>query len=279
MTDSKPGLQVIGLGLGRTGTGSVKLALEKLGYKVLHSTFISPAVGAMNELTYAEVSEHPKDLQHFSTKWPEVYAKIDNGTITRADWDALFKDYTATQDYPTCMFPNELLAAYPDAKFVLTVREPQKWFDSTVNTIAKTGEWPWWQLSWLLRPQTRGIKRISGRIWKTFFHGRLRQDGVAVYEAHIDECQRVIPASQLLVFSVKDGWEPLCNFLGKDVPEGEFPHEHEGGDMGASIDSYHRQLLKEFTGYVFGSVGAIGFIATLVIHRRTISTLIRGLRS
>ncbi|EJD38228.1 hypothetical protein AURDEDRAFT_128991 [Auricularia subglabra TFB-10046 SS5] len=158
---STGGLQVIGPGLGRTGTGSVKLALERLGYKTLH--------------------------------------KIEDGTITQADWDALFKDYTATQDFPTCMFPRELIIAYPDAKL-----------PSTFQTIGKTSLFPWWHLSWLLRPQARGIKRISNRIWTNFFHGSVGQDGAAVYTAHIEECEKVIPANQLLVYNVEEGWEPLC---------------------------------------------------------------------
>lgn len=255
------GLQVIGLGLGRTGTGSVKLALEKLGYKTLH------------------MSEHPKDLKHFSVKWPEIYKKIDDGTITRADWDALFKDYTATQDFPTCMFPRELIVAYPDAKYILTVRDdPKKWHASVMNTIGKTSIFPWWHLSWLLRPQTRGIKKISNRIWTNFFHGRVGQDGAAVYEAHIVECKKIIPQSQLLVYNVKEGWKPMCKFLGKEIPDGEFPFEHEGQGMGAGIDAYHRQLLKEFTRFVLGGTGIVGLAALLLLNRRTVVSFLGGLR-
>ena len=219
-------------------------------------------------------------------------------------------------DFPTCMFPRELLAAYPDAKFILTVRDPDKWYASTRNvrpsitgllqprtyssqTIGKTAEFPFWHLSWLLRPQTRGIKHISNRIWSDFFGGRLhdKEHSIAAYRAHEALCRETIPADQLLVFDVKtDGWEKLCTFLGKPVlvsivtklvsiiiltklKNEEFPHEHEGGNMGAMIDAYQKQLVKEFAGYVVGGAGLVGLTALAILRRKTIISLVRGLRT
>ncbi|EJD38217.1 hypothetical protein AURDEDRAFT_116572 [Auricularia subglabra TFB-10046 SS5] len=263
MADSKrtygAGMQVIGLGLGRTGTGSTKIALNKMGYKTFH----------MNEVM--------SDMRHFSTKWPEIYEKVDTGTVTRADWDALFKDFNATLDFPAAMFPRELYAAYPNAKFILTVRDDaKKWHDSVVNTVSKTNEWPLWHLSYLLRPPWWGLMRITDYVWGKFFNGRFKEDGMAVYEAHIAECKKVIPPNQLLVFNVKQGWEPLCRFLGKDVPQGPFPFEHEGKEMAAWFRAMNRFLLVQLVGY---TACLAGLTAVLVMKRQTIAAIIRGLQS
>ncbi|KAH8926249.1 hypothetical protein BT69DRAFT_1215495 [Atractiella rhizophila] len=220
------GLKVIGLGLGRTGTGSVRDALRVLGYKTFH------------------MSENPTDLDHYSTAWPLLYAKADKGMVTREDFDRIFSKggYTATQDFPTCCFPRELLAAYPDAKFILTVRDPAKWKYSVDTTVARGGRWPLYHLVRFLRNE-RALKlsKISSYCQDRFFVG----DMEAKFTAHVEECKRIIPPNQLLVYRVEEGWEPLCRFLEKPIPDLPFPHSHEGKEMKAGFDIYEKMLWKQ----------------------------------
>ncbi|EJD38233.1 hypothetical protein AURDEDRAFT_116577 [Auricularia subglabra TFB-10046 SS5] len=252
-------IKVIGVGLGRTGTGSTMMALNKLGYKTFH------------------MKEVRTNLKHFSIKWPEIYKKVEAGTITRADWDDVFGDYTATLDFPAAMFPRELYAVYPNAKYILTVRDDaKKWHASTMSTVAKTNEFPFWHLTYLLRPPWAGLLKITDYFWGTFFHGRLKEDGMAIYEAHNELCKQVIPADQLLVFNVKEGWGPLCAFLGKEVPEGDFPYENEGKQMAAMFNSMNRFLVLQLIGY---TAGIAGLTAVLAFKRQNIAAFIRGFRT
>jgi len=90
-----------------------------------------------------------------------------------------------------------------------------------MQTIGQSASFPWWQLSWLLRPGSRPIKAISSRIWGSFFRGQVSNKEVAIqaYKDHEALVRATIPSDQLLVFDVKkDGWQELCQFLGKDIP-------------------------------------------------------------
>jgi hypothetical protein len=148
------------------------------------------------------------------------------------DWPALFGDYQATVDFPGCSFYKELMDTYPDAKVLLTVRDPERWYESTYETV--------YQLSllmprWLRWPQRFSeIHRLLSEVyWGGLFEERFEYRGraIALFNAWNAEVQATVPADKLLIFDVKQGWEPLCAFLGVPVPTEPFPHENDRAEM------------------------------------------------
>ncbi len=192
-------LQVIGAGFGRTGTLSMKAALEQLGYVKCHH---------MVEVLMAKDS---KQLDH----WDAV------GQGQRPGWDEIFEGYQASVDFPSSVYWKDLAEAYPEAKVVLTVRSFESWYKSAAGTIYAVGKK---QPAWTrLIPKPRKIDRMTKNIiWDGKFDGKFEDKAYAetVWNAHIEEVKSTLPADRLLVFEVKDGWEPLCAFLDKPVPEG-----------------------------------------------------------
>ena len=208
-------IQVIGAGLGRTGTLSLKLALEELGFsRCYHMT--------------------------------EVLARIQDARVWDAaargepvDWDALFRGYQATVDWPGCSFYEELLRRYPDAKVLLTVRDPEKWYDSARQTIYYVRHnFPSWAR--LMNPRMGPFIRMLDRlIWDGTFQGRFEDKSfaIAVFNRHNEQVRRDVPADRLLVYEVSQGWGPLCTFLGVAVPEGKpFPHLNDAAAFRAKFN-------------------------------------------
>lgn len=207
-------LQVIGAGLGRTGTLSLKLALEDLGFvKCYHMT---------------EVIAHPEHAP--------VWDAAARGEAV--DWDALFEGYRAAVDWPPCRFYAELMQCYPEAKVILTVRDADRWYDSALRTIYHArrtfARWPM-----PLLPRMRAFERMLDRlIWDGTFDGRFedKAHAIAVYDRHNDEVRRRVPPERLLVFEVKQGWGPLCAFLGVPEPaDRPFPHVNDTEEFRARI--------------------------------------------
>lgn len=197
-------LQVIGAGVGRTGTYSLKLALNLLGVGPCHH---------MEEV-----------ILHLPQQVP-LWAKAEAG---QPDWPAIFKGYTSAVDWPTATFFRELNAAYPKAKFILTVRSPESWVESFSSTIFKLldmkSEMPAELQDWL----AMGIAVIE----KAGFRQGMDKPALArAFNAHIEAVKKTIPADRLLVYQVKEGWGPLCAFLGKPVPSEDFPRSNDRGEF------------------------------------------------
>ncbi len=195
-------LKLIGAGYGRTGTLSLKLALEELGLTPCHHM--------------AEVILHPES----SADWSR--AADGNG-----DWDKIYRNYAATVDFPGCTFWRELAAFYPDAKVLLSVRDPEKWFESTQATIFSRES--------IQRLESTPMKEFFDKVvWKVF-DGRLRDRNfmIEAFNRHNAEVQRSIPKDRLLVYEVSQGWEPLCAFLGVPVPRTPFPKVNSREEMAA----------------------------------------------
>ena len=191
-------LEVIGPGFGRTGSNSMQLALNQLGLGPCHHMH--------------EVGAHPEQLPAWDT-----YSR--GGP---ADWDAMFAGYRAQVDWPGAAVWRDLIVHYPKAKVVLTVRDPEEWFTSISNTIVpftnSKDDNP--------DPHGRAIAQMCNRlINEQVFDGRMgeRAHAIEVFRAHIDEVQRTVPKDRLLTFNVKEGWAPLCAFLGVAVPQKPFP--------------------------------------------------------
>ena len=189
-------MDVIGVGVGRTGTYSLKLAINRLGLGPCHH---------MEEV-----------LQNMPVHVPLWSAAVDGSP----DWRAIYNGYQSAVDWPTACFFRELVKEIPSAKFVLTQRSPENWADSFGSTIYK-----------LLAGRDQAppemhalLDMVISIVAKTGFPAGLERDGlIKAFVAHNEAVKETIPANQLLIFAVKDGWEPLCTFLDVPVPDEPFP--------------------------------------------------------
>jgi Sulfotransferase domain len=192
-------MKVIGAGLPRTGTMSLKLALEQLGCGPCYH--------------YSTLWQRPGDV--------DTWAAIEAGQP--ADWDALLGDFQSAVDWPPSMYYKELMQQYPEAKVVLTLRDPDHWYESFSNTILWAHDMP-------AEPgQEKGRDLMLAYAARTFEgSAHDRQGALATFQRYGDEVQEYVPREQLLVFEVQEGWEPLCRFLDVPVPEGRpFPRAND----------------------------------------------------
>jgi hypothetical protein len=192
-----PTLRAIGAGFGRTGTLSLRDALVRLG------------CGPCDHMR--ENFDHPERF----TLWDEVLRRKNAGEPI--DWRPLLSGFQAIVDWPGAYFWRELTAAHPDTKVILTVRDPDRWYDSIQATIFSLRD----------DQLPEGPRDIS---FNRTFSGRLtdRAHCQAVFARHNQAVQEAISPDRLLVFDVKEGWEPLCAFLGVSVPGDEpFPRVND----------------------------------------------------
>lgn len=156
-----------------------------------------------------------------------THAKIWEAAAQGEDvnWDALLRGYQAAVDYPACSFYQELMDAFPDARVVLSVRDPERWYESAYETIylALQAVPPW--ARWL--PWINDLHRMNNAlIWEGQFEGQFedRAHAIDLFNQWNDAVAAAVAAERLLIFDVKQGWEPLCAFLGVAVPARPFPH-------------------------------------------------------
>lgn len=204
-------LKLIGAGFGRTGTTSLKAALEELGFAKCYHMI--------------EVITHPAHVPI----WTAALASKP------PDWQAFFTGYQATVDWPGCTFYQELMRVYPEAKVLLTVRNPEKWYDSTRNTIYQLPRSPAIRMLRLFLPHLCRFTALNEQlIWQGTFGGKFtdRAHAIAVFQAHIAAVKEYVPAERLLVYDVHEGWEPLCKFLDVPVPPDKpFPRLNDTATM------------------------------------------------
>lgn len=204
-------LKVIGVGFGRTGTMSLKLALEELGFGPCYHM--------------AETIAHPEH----DAMWLAL-AKDK----TR-DWRPILTSYAATVDWPGVMIWRELVAANPQAKIILSVRDPEDWYASAAATMfvrmlgydAARGD------PNAVDPVRRGhMEMVNAVVVERSFGGSLQKShAIAVFNAHNDEVRRLVPADRLFVYESREGWEPLCTFLRVPVPVTPYPRANTRADV------------------------------------------------
>jgi hypothetical protein len=173
----------------------------------------------------------------------EVFKNAETGHVEQwtaaaegreVDWPALFAGYRATVDWPGAARWRELSEAFPDAKVILSLRDADRWYQSVMKTIWPSGS----ALLSATEERMASIGRMhDGLIWKGTFQGRIEDPDYAkhVFEEHNAEVKRSIPSERLLVYEPGDGWEPLCTFLGVDVPEEPYPHANSSENFERDI--------------------------------------------
>jgi hypothetical protein len=197
-------IRVFGAGVGRTGTHSLKLAINQLGLGPCH---------------------HMEAVLHDMPVHVPLWSAALNG---RPDWQAIYDGFESAVDWPTAGFFRELIATYSTAKCVLTLRSPESWAESFSSTIYKLlagrDKAPPDKKAWL--------EMASGVIARTGFPDGLDRAGlIRGFLAHNEAVRKAIPASQLLVYEVKEGWGPLCRFLDAPVPAGAFPRTNDRAEF------------------------------------------------
>lgn len=219
-------LKVIGAGFGRTGTESLKAALERLGF--------GPC-------------DHMLELIKSTWRVPylEALQRGDAGGV-----DALFEGFESAVDFPYAMYYRQLMNAYPHAKVVLTVRDPDAWYESARKTILRgmpPGMLLLARVVGLVSKNARGFPRwwayVDAAIYQGFFEGRSHDKAfmLELFQRWNEEVAATVPRERLLVFEAKQGWEPLCEFLGVDVPNAPFPRSNDGRSF------QERTKLRNFT--------------------------------
>jgi hypothetical protein len=198
-------MKVIGAGFGRTGTMSLKAALEQIGF--------GPCF-------------HMIDLVRDPSALPPWKAAAAG---ERVDWSEVLEGWESTVDWPGCTYWKQMAETWPQAKVLLNVREPEAWYRSCLNSIHEVKE-----LS--ARGELEGgtenppdpevMGMINDLIWNGTFDGRFRDrdHAIEVFRRHNEDVQRNVPADRLLVYDISSGWAPLCEFLDVDVPDGPMPH-------------------------------------------------------
>ena len=216
------GLSIIGAGYGRTGTMSLKLALEELGIGPCHHM--------------EEVFANPPQV-------PGWQAAVAGESV---DWDAVFDGYEATADWPGANFTHDLAAFYPDAKIILTMREVDSWWTSYSGTIMKYLQILPEDLPDHIRAICELVKVMLGEHFGAAYDDE--QAAKPAYQNHVDKVSNSYEDGRVLCFDVRDGWGPLCEFLGKPVPGGDFPRYDARSDNTFSITGrigYHHQGLDK----------------------------------
>ncbi len=199
-------LEVIAAGLGRNATFSMKFALERLGFGPCH-----------------HMSEVFADGRRQVPLWIEA-------SRGNPDWDAIFANFRSSSDYPSASYWRELADYYPDAKVVLTTRDPDSWFDSVNETI----------FSPRMMDSLKGspVEVMMNGVIFDHFDGDIT-DRAFMTDWYVKRNQQVVdtlPPERLLQFHPKMGWQPLCDFLGVEVPDVPFPRVNSRDELGAASD-------------------------------------------
>lgn len=200
MNRKKEGLRVIGAGFGRTGTTSLMKALGILGVGPCYHMRVAMTRPGHAKFWIRARAGEPVDYQRF------------------------FRGFRSAVDWPACEFYRELMTIYPDTKVLLTLRDPDAWYESMLETLwAVRDALPWWY--------PKSVARMHEEVfWQSRFNGEFanRKRTIGVYLSHIEEVRRTVPPDRLLEFRIEEGWGPLCHFLEIPVPEGvSFPRAND----------------------------------------------------
>ncbi|KAL4807884.1 hypothetical protein BDV18DRAFT_109672 [Aspergillus unguis] len=250
-------MQVLAVGISRSGTESLREALHTLGFEHTHHGF--------------DTILPPYDLENMyrllkkKYKTPPAPGSPPTTKLTASDFDTILGDSVGVCDLIAAEFAPELIAAYPDAKVILNTRKDlDKWHASMAATMGYFDtnpiDWDWFksffcaELFWVRQAMCRTMM-------PTFFKGSFASNGKWVYEQHVAMIRGLnLPQERILEWTVEDGWEPLCEFLGRDVPDVEFPNgnppEAWKERIAITTREYHQRAVRNML--IFGAVLVAG---------------------
>lgn len=216
-------LQVIGTGLARTGTMSLKVALEQL---LSGNCF--------------HVIEWLKDPQR-TTILKKGYKKNE------IDWSAFYEGFASAVDYPTCLFYQQLLEINPDLKVIHTVRDFDSWYASVKETVYRGKPKSAQDIFRMIKNMmlSADFRRVAPvfmlndkLIWQGQFESRFEDKEFMreKYRQHEEEVKKTVKEEHLLIYNIKDGWEPLCEFLHVPAPKTVFPKSNERQEFNRKMD-------------------------------------------
>ncbi|KAI1248135.1 hypothetical protein MGN70_010384 [Eutypa lata] len=177
--------------------------------------------------------------------WQRAFeAKYDGiGTFGRQEWDQLLGHYQAVADWPAIAFSEDLLAAYPEAKVILPGRDVDSWHASVLKTV-------YWRVTDVelrvasyLDPAAGMYYPMLRKFFETFFEDDFPNRGKAIYHEHYRKIRSLVPRERLLEYNVKQGWDPLCKFLGDPVPFDPFPHVNDAESFVARCRTRNRKQI------------------------------------
>lgn len=204
-------LKVIGAGFGRTGTMSLKLALEQLGFGPCYHM--------------EAVFQTPEHLP--------VWHQAVDGNLP--DWSAFLGDYGSAVDWPTAHFWRELYDASPDAKVILPIRPAESWWDSYSATIMQFMQIALADRSNPAHSQSELCRKMIGE--KCFgTHYQDREAAIAAYRRRTHDVRAHVAPERLLEYKLGSGWAPICEFLGVPIPETSFPRTNQRDEFFENFD-------------------------------------------
>ncbi|KAJ6445153.1 hypothetical protein O9K51_03557 [Purpureocillium lavendulum] len=234
---------ILCLGMARTGTASLAAALRILGVGRVHHGL---------EVYQKEFNYQWKIFSRAADATFPVLPTYTGKPFSRAEWDEVFADYDAVTDVAS-FYAMSLIHAYPDARVILVERDIDRWHES-IGQVMKSWENPWARRAarWLgpIAGSDSGRASLKFQLgWTESKHAEdMHKNARAAYTRHYREIRAAVPPEQLLDFQLKDGWEPLCHFLGKDVPAVPFPHINDAAAyaefMKTTRDDFFKRLLR-----------------------------------
>ena len=247
-TPSEEGYILIGAGLPRTGTTSLRIALSHLLKGPVHHMYYVIENGPEQVPFWVDVLDGKMDSEGFR----QAFEK----------WGL-----RASVDYPTSYFYKDLIQAFPKAKVLLSIRDPESWYNSVKNTI-------WWghqlgkqfpmslfyyfdseaSLRWRMIDKLTSHKAFKKGLFDTISAGE--EESIKFYEEWIEEVKSVVPPENLLIFHVKEGWSPLCQFLDLPEPSVPFPRSNDTEKM--------QKMFKKRVRYAYFMVLGVPVLASII---------------
>lgn len=202
--------------------------------------------------------ENPKD----NKMWLEAIDAKSRGEkgFGREEWDQLLGHCQAVTDFPAVLFAPELIAAYPEAKVILTNRDVDEWYEDVSQTL----EWKYRSRKHyfltIFDSYNPLYTRMFFHMWKLFTNSNFSANGKSLYQEHYHLIRKLVPADQLLEYSIHSGWEPLCRFLEVEEPEDAFPLDQEGEE---AVKKFRQAVKKQNKSMTWRAVLYILFMALL----------------
>ncbi|GME41039.1 hypothetical protein LSUB1_G006800 [Neofusicoccum parvum] len=203
-------MEVLVLGLPRTATQSIADGLALLGYGPIYH---------MREV--GKNKHQPSWIAALEAKFEGKGKEFG-----REEFDSFLSGYSGVSDYPAAIFAEELIAAYPDAKVILSIRDEDGWYNSMMDTL-----WHAWSTS---KSEANPMRSLSDKYHEYMWKSDFPTNGRKLFQDHNELVRKVAPGGKFLEFNVKEGWGPLCAFLEKGVPDAPFPRKDDWAEYKAS---------------------------------------------